>query len=301
MGATVVLSSLLVSVIIIVVIVILYNRDTLQDNATPNVNFRSLVSWGPLIVGNNVCEGYYFPPVSYDQLGTPTFNTKILESKDSLPMFSCLHSDTTNATLASRRCLADTCIGYDGTVYNNGESETVYTSCGSVSRCSNFISLVTIGNNMCLFYRPGGVLSDVCDLQHTTEIHLVYYSPTKRMCNIMNRATGKWLTGTYDSVKFEWSLGYSDSIAGIYSWCIINSLGFFNIRTPVTIGPQLAYTGTLNTTIVNSIEAANDMTDVVNILVANGCPVISSLYGEQLMSNGGLLYGPEVSSKVILH
>lgn len=295
------------SITVVVIIVLLLSRS--RSSSTPttsDITFKSFITWSPSFSRDNVCKGYYFPPTSIDTLGIPNYNTNTLENKNALDEFPCLRRDTINAILNTRICLSDSCTGFDGKTYTRGQEESFYAPCETETRlndCSGVISQIYTGNGYCILPIPNigsSVYSSVCDLQQFGQMHITYYSSSRRLCNLQNRDTRKWLIGSFDTSIFEWSLDYSDGSNVSYSWCIVPSYVDVNIRTPVAVTTQLAYVGHLDPDTIASIETATGTVSIINIIVANGCPVISSNYSS-LMTDGGLLYGSNsVISNIIV-
>lgn len=276
----IVLFTLLITfVIVFIVLAIFISRNNTNTTTPTEFNLKQFYpGWSP---GYQVgpCKGIYFPPSSETSLGVPSLSADRIDNAVTLSQPQCLWPDTENAALYSRKCITQTCTGFDGNSYQSGQSEYYYNNCSCQgitncvynTECSGNLVVLTLGNQgSCLSASSDDNSTSLteCNLQDDGQIFIAYYSQSRKIFNLQNRKNGKWLVeGGSGSI-----VQVSDQPT-VYSWCIIDGTSVRSLtgNSIADVLTQIAYIGFLSSDTITPLESITSNTELLDVVYRNNC------------------------------
>ena len=205
----------------------------------------------------------------------PTLDTAVLNQLTPQPVPDCIFPNQIVAAQYTRTCESDKCFGFDGVLYMQGDTETIYLGCDQNNDpCDGTLSVIAIGFNACPNNLPmcltsGDAIntsrdelnSSVCNLAIDEQLHIIERkvingssSPTGNIAKIRNQKTGRCLA--YDGFNQEYFYQDCDAPDNLstgtkflpndgFEWTLLPSANIaYESETPNVITVQtMAFTG----------------------------------------------------------
>lgn len=297
---------LIILIGILILLFLLYFVIINNKVASPSINPFQLAhendpnfNWNPA-VASGACNLYTFPQT---QAAAPTTNLQIVTqlTPNNNLLGSCLDQDQLYLALSNRVCgvegsNVDTCVGYDGKIYQSGEIETFYDYC-DISYCENSIiaaiafnfsynkdsangGFITPSPNFnpiaqCLTNNNGIANVEPCDIRNANQFFKISrVNPQNGTNNVNPNLSGQYMqvfsreSKTCLSVDNNNTIVFADcNTNNGYTWFLSPNI-VRNTNTGNSITPQqIAY--------ITTLEPYIRSNDIINFVTENAINSIS--------------------------
>jgi hypothetical protein len=304
---SVLLIGLLILFLIFFLVVAVYFRSAPNPNKPPDPtvfthSYDDFVFWGPEVPVKGIrgnCNVYEFPAKSSTTLypcepfgiplgipGQPSLETAVLDAKMPVKGSGCVNIDQIIARKVTRVCKSlipgssAKCVSPDGTRYNVGETETIYTTskCGS-NQCTSSLSLIGVGYSVvavppacnkivCLVSGPNNTVTQAqCDISRIDELYDVSRydlsgksNPAGLLAQIASRGTNLCVVPNGDTTALV------QSVCGDPGWVFLPSLK----GKTTTSEQQIAWFGNLNGFQIEDIFGSDSIDKVISKISGYG-------------------------------